>query len=55
MGARMLRIATLADKLAAQTLAKARKLRIFHGFGAPDISWRGQALNVPREAVVDLK
>lgn len=38
-----------------QTLTKARKLRIFHGFGAPDISWRGQALNVPREAVVDLK
>lgn len=37
-----------------KALAQARQLRIFHGLGDPEISWRGQSFTVQREAVVNL-
>lgn len=35
-------------------ISDARKLRIFHAFGKPVLSWRGKMLDVPRENVIEL-
>ncbi len=35
-------------------LADSRRLRVFHGFGSPELTWAGRELDVPREATVDL-
>ncbi|MBI1386930.1 MAG: hypothetical protein GC154_00595 [bacterium] len=35
------------------TLDKAKKVRIFHGFGDAVVSWRGENFSVPREGVVE--
>lgn len=35
-------------------LATARKLRLFHGFGNPELVWQGRNLRVEREATVSL-
>ncbi len=36
-------------------LAESRKLRVFHGFGAPELAWGGKQYAVPREGVVTLE
>ena len=34
-------------------LLESKQVRVFHGFGAPQLIWRGQAYQVPREAVLE--
>lgn len=36
-------------------LAESRKLRVFHGFGAPELAWNGKAFAVPREGFITLE
>jgi len=38
-----------------QPLDQSRRVRIFHGFGAPTIRWKGRAYDVRREQIVESK
>ena len=34
------------------SLPEATKLRVFHGFGDPQFTWRGKTYQIPREEVL---
>ena len=34
------------------SLPEATKLRVFHGFGDPQLTWRGESYQIPREEVL---
>jgi hypothetical protein len=39
--------------LDGQPLERARKIRVYHGFGEADFTWGDRKYHVPKEAVVD--
>jgi len=40
--------------LNGKSLAKSKQVRIFHGFGDPELTWRGQVIHVQREEIVKI-